>query len=73
MPEGIDVTLKENGVHSYKVFFFERPRTMAVFISPAHYAEQAMSGPDHPRHADPQGLLAFATIRRWGRELGPSG
>lgn len=43
VPEGIDVTLKENGVHSYKVFFFERSKDDGGFISPAHYAEQAMS------------------------------
>ncbi|MFQ2292577.1 4-alpha-glucanotransferase [Aeromonas enteropelogenes] len=43
VPEGIDVTLKENGVHSYKVFFFERSKEDGGFISPAHYAEQAMS------------------------------
>ena len=37
------MTLKENGVHSYKVFFFERSKDDGGFISPAHYAEQAMS------------------------------
>ena len=37
------MTLKENGVHSYKVFFFERSKADGGFISPAHYAEQAMS------------------------------
>ncbi|WP_368163393.1 4-alpha-glucanotransferase [Aeromonas sp. R6-2] len=43
VPEGIDVTLKENGVHSYKVFFFERSKEDGGFLSPTHYAEQAMS------------------------------
>ncbi|MGY4027065.1 4-alpha-glucanotransferase [Aeromonas rivuli] len=43
VPEGIDVTLKENGVHSYKVFFFERSKEDGGYISPAHYTEQAMS------------------------------
>ncbi|MGL5294910.1 MAG: 4-alpha-glucanotransferase [Aeromonas sp.] len=43
VPEGIDVTLKENGVHSYKVFFFERSKEDGGFISPADYTPQAMS------------------------------
>lgn len=43
VPQGIDVTLKENGVHSYKVFFFERSKDDGGYISPAHYTEQAMS------------------------------
>lgn len=43
VPEGIDVTLKESGVHSYKVFFFERSKQDGGYISPTHYAEQAMS------------------------------
>ncbi len=35
--------LKEDGVHSYKVFFFEQSKGDSGFISPAHSAEQAMS------------------------------
>ncbi|MGL5948588.1 MAG: 4-alpha-glucanotransferase [Aeromonas sp.] len=43
VPEGMDVLLRDRGVHSYKVFFFERSKDDGGFISPAHYATQAMS------------------------------
>ncbi|MFC3914497.1 4-alpha-glucanotransferase [Pseudaeromonas sharmana] len=43
VPDGMDVLLKENGVHSYRIFFFERSKTDGGFISPAHYPEQAMA------------------------------
>jgi len=42
VPEGIDVKLKENGVHSYRVFFFEQADD-GGYIAPAHYPEQAMA------------------------------
>lgn len=42
VPEGIDVLLKESGVYSYKVFFFEQAKD-GGFISPADYQQQAMA------------------------------
>ena len=42
IPEGIDVLLKEAGVYSYKVFFFERAGD-GGYIAPEHYAVQAMA------------------------------
>ena len=40
--DGIFEVLQENGVHSYRIFFFEQAED-GGFISPAHYPEQAMS------------------------------
>jgi len=42
VPEGIFEVLQANGVHSYRVFFFERGGD-GGFISPAHYPQQAMA------------------------------
>ncbi|MGB5446664.1 MAG: 4-alpha-glucanotransferase, partial [Psychromonas sp.] len=42
IPEGIDALLKEAGVYSYKVFFYERAAD-GGYISPQHYAKQAMA------------------------------
>ena len=42
IPEGIDVLLKDAGVYSYKVFFYERAAD-GGFIAPQHYAQQAMA------------------------------
>ncbi|MCG6201573.1 4-alpha-glucanotransferase [Psychromonas antarctica] len=42
VPDGIDVLLKDAGVYSYKVFFFEQADD-GGYISPAHYADQAMA------------------------------
>ncbi|MPW29691.1 4-alpha-glucanotransferase [Agarivorans sp. B2Z047] len=42
VPDGIFEVLQENGVHSYRIFFFEQAED-GGFISPAHYPEQAMS------------------------------
>jgi len=42
IPEGMDVLLKDAGVYSYKVFFFEQAPD-GGFISPDHYIEQAMA------------------------------
>ncbi len=42
VPDGIDVLLKEAGVYSYKVFFFEQAED-GGYISPEHYAGQAMA------------------------------
>lgn len=42
VPEGISEKLTEYGVHSYKVFFFERAED-GGFFSPSHYVEQAMA------------------------------
>ena len=42
VPEGMDVLLKEAGVYSYKVFFFEQAPD-GGFISPSHYIQQAMA------------------------------
>ena len=37
VPDGMDVLLKENGVHSYRIFFFERSKVDGGFMSPADY------------------------------------
>ena len=42
VPDGIDVLLKDAGVYSYKVFFFEQAGD-GGFISPEHYAQQSMA------------------------------
>ncbi|MGF1777449.1 4-alpha-glucanotransferase [Vibrio nomapromontoriensis] len=42
VPDEIVDILREAGVHSYKVFFFETAED-GGFISPKHYAEQSMS------------------------------
>lgn len=42
IPEGIDVLLKDAGVYSYKVFFFEQAAD-GGYIAPEHYTEQAMA------------------------------
>lgn len=42
IPEGIDVLLKDAGVYSYKVFFFEQAHD-GGFIAPDHYQVQAMA------------------------------
>jgi 4-alpha-glucanotransferase len=42
IPEGMDVLLKDAGVYSYKVFFFEQAHD-GGFISPDHYIQQSMA------------------------------
>ena len=42
VPDDIIGKLKENGIHSYKVFFFEQAED-GGFFSPEHYVEQAMA------------------------------
>lgn len=42
VPADIVGKLKENGIHSYKVFFFEQAKD-GGFYSPEHYVEQAMA------------------------------
>ncbi len=43
VPDEIVEILRDAGVHSYKVFFFETSKEDGGYISPAHYAEQSMS------------------------------
>ncbi|MGF1695647.1 4-alpha-glucanotransferase [Vibrio lamellibrachiae] len=43
VPDEIVDILRDAGVNSYKVFFFETSKDDGGFISPAHYAEQSMS------------------------------
>lgn len=43
VPDEIVGILRDAGVHSYKVFFFETSEDDGGYISPAHYAEQSMS------------------------------
>lgn len=43
VPDEIVELLRDAGVHSYKVFFFETSKEDGGFISPAHYAEQSMA------------------------------
>lgn len=42
VPEDIVGKLQQNGIHSYKVFFFEQAQD-GGFYSPQHYVEQAMA------------------------------
>lgn len=42
VPDEIRIKLAENGVHSYRVFFFEQAKD-GGFYSPHHYPEQSMS------------------------------
>tara|TARA_R110001592_G_scaffold70936_3_gene216935 strand:+ start:791 stop:2983 length:2193 start_codon:yes stop_codon:yes gene_type:complete len=42
VPDGMDVLLKDAGVYSYKVFFFEQAED-GGYISPSHYIQQAMA------------------------------
>ncbi|MGC9422262.1 4-alpha-glucanotransferase [Vibrio sp.] len=43
VPDEIVQLLRDAGVHSYKVFFFETSKEDGGFISPKHYAEQSMA------------------------------
>ncbi|UPQ89487.1 4-alpha-glucanotransferase [Vibrio sinaloensis] len=43
VPDEIVDILRDAGVHSYKVFFFETSEDDGGYISPVHYAEQSMS------------------------------
>ncbi|WP_217541169.1 4-alpha-glucanotransferase [Vibrio metschnikovii] len=43
VPDEIVALLRDAGVHSYKVFFFETSKEDGGFISPIHYAEQSMA------------------------------
>lgn len=42
VPDEIRIKLADNGVYSYRVFFFEQAKD-GGFFSPAHYPEQSMS------------------------------
>ncbi|WP_342639424.1 4-alpha-glucanotransferase [Vibrio metschnikovii] len=43
VPDEIVALLRDAGVHSYKVFFFETSKEDGGFISPTHYADQSMA------------------------------
>ncbi|EDP59694.1 4-alpha-glucanotransferase [Vibrio sp. AND4] len=43
VPDEIVDILRDAGVHSYKVFFFETSKDDGGFISPKHYAQQSMA------------------------------
>ncbi|NLS11820.1 4-alpha-glucanotransferase [Vibrio sp. SM6] len=43
VPDEIVDLLRDAGVHSYKVFFFETSETDGGYISPSHYAAQSMA------------------------------
>jgi len=43
VPDEIVELLRDAGVHSYKVFFFETSKEDGGFISPEHYAPQSMA------------------------------
>ncbi|ENM5813702.1 4-alpha-glucanotransferase [Vibrio mimicus] len=43
VPDEIVDLLRDAGVHSYKVFFFETSKEDGGYVSPAHYAEQSMA------------------------------
>ncbi len=43
VPDEIVEILRDAGVHSYKVFFFETSKEDGGYLSPAHYAAQSMA------------------------------
>ncbi|MBA5761322.1 4-alpha-glucanotransferase [Vibrio sp. 404] len=43
VPDEIVDKLRDAGVHSYKVFFFETSKQDGGYLSPAHYASQSMA------------------------------
>ncbi|TXY14542.1 4-alpha-glucanotransferase [Vibrio mimicus] len=43
VPDEIVELLRDAGVHSYKVFFFETSKEDGGYVSPVHYAEQSMA------------------------------
>ncbi|ENM5892971.1 4-alpha-glucanotransferase [Vibrio mimicus] len=43
VPDEIVELLRDAGVHSYKVFFFETSKEDGGYVSPAHYSEQSMA------------------------------
>ncbi|MGL6027833.1 MAG: 4-alpha-glucanotransferase [Vibrio sp.] len=43
VPDEIVELLRDAGVHSYKVFFFETSKQDGGYVSPAHYTEQSMA------------------------------
>ena len=43
VPAEMKTILKETGIHSYKIFFWEKSETDGGYISPKDYVEQAMS------------------------------
>ena len=43
VPEEMAQLLRDAGVHSYKVFFFETSKTDGGYISPVHYPAQSMA------------------------------
>lgn len=43
VPAEMKTILAESGIHSYKIFFWEKSQTDGGFISPRDYVEQAMS------------------------------
>ncbi|KII76319.1 4-alpha-glucanotransferase [Vibrio renipiscarius] len=43
VPEEIVELLREAGIYSYKVFFFETSRQDGGYLSPSHYASQSMA------------------------------
>lgn len=43
VPDEIVGILRDAGVHSYKVFFFETSKEDGGYLSPSHYAEQSMA------------------------------
>ncbi len=69
VPAEMKSILREAGIHSYKIFFWEKSETDGGFISPKDYVEQAMSA---------LSTHDMATIEGWwnhddltlGRELG---
>lgn len=69
VPDGIQEKLAENGVHSYRVFFFETSKADGGYISPRDYPLQAMA--TLTTHDMPT-LIGFwhCDDLRFGRELG---
>ncbi len=43
VPQEMKSILRDSGIHSYKIFFWEKSETDGGFISPKDYVEQAMS------------------------------
>jgi 4-alpha-glucanotransferase len=68
VPSGIFEILQANGIHSYRVFFFETASD-GGFISPAHYPEQAMAALTTHDMATIRGYWHCDDLKL-GRELG---
>jgi 4-alpha-glucanotransferase len=69
VPAEMKTILREAGIHSYKIFFWEKSETDGGFISPKDYVEQAMSALSTHDMATIEGWWSHYDLQL-GRELG---